>query len=140
MAKLLRYLFVAGNTRPNCCSQIETEQRRQAGESLLQERRFDLSRLNHSELARLRSFDSKAVLQAIALHAKRDITFQPTKSQDTERWHVNVSGKEYELLLNGPKFYDMRTKIGGGGAIDLVMYLYGLKFFEAVRFLQQRGF
>jgi hypothetical protein len=99
-----------------------------------------LTRLNPSELARLRSSDSKAVLQSIALHAKRDITYQPTKSQNTERWHVNVGGKEYELLLNGPKFYDTRTKRGGGGAIDLVMYLYGLRFLEAVRFLQQRSF
>lgn len=34
----------------------------------------------------------------------------------------------YEFLCDGPKFYDTRQKRGGGGAIDLVMYVFSLDF------------
>lgn len=34
--------------------------------------------------------------------------------------------------MRGPKFYDTRQKRGGGGAIDLAMYVYGLDFKAAV--------
>lgn len=91
------------------------------------------------ELIRLRHISAAEALQALANHAKRDITFQPTKSKQTQRWHANVCGREFELLLNGPKFFDTRTKSGGGGAIDLAIYLYGLSFNEAMQLLRQRG-
>jgi hypothetical protein len=76
--------------------------------------------------------DAAAVIIACATHAKRDATFVPTTAKDTERWHVNADGREFELLLHGPKFFDTRTKKGGGGAIDLVMHLYGVGFIEAL--------
>jgi hypothetical protein len=98
-----------------------------------------LARLLPEELVRLRRVDAAEALQALATHAKRDVTFQPTKSRPTQRWHANVGAREFELLLNGPKFFDTRTKTGGGGAIDLAIYLHGLSFNEAVRLLRQRG-
>lgn len=95
-------------------------------------------RLLPEELIRLRHISAAEALQALATHAKRDITFQPTKSNLTQRWHVNVEGREFELLLNGPKFFDTQTNSGGGGAIDLAIYLYGLSFSEAMQLLRQR--
>jgi hypothetical protein len=98
-----------------------------------------LARSHPEELTRLRSIAAAAALQALANYAKRDHTFQPTQAQGTERWHANAVGREYEFLLNGPKFFDTRAKTGGGGAIDLAIYLYGLNFGDAMRLLRQRG-
>ena len=58
--------------------------------------------------------------------------FIPLTRHNASRWHVNVAGRDYEFLCEGPKFYDTHQKRGGGGAIDLAMYLYGLDFKGAV--------
>jgi hypothetical protein len=99
-----------------------------------------MSRLSQEGLERLRNLASAQVVCACATHAKRDVTFEPMTATETERWHVNVDGREFELLLRGPKFYDTRAKRGGGGGIDLVMHLYSLNFKEAVALLQKAGF
>ena len=39
------------------------------------------------------------------------------------------------MTVTGPKFYNHDAKIGGGGAIDLVMHLRQVDFREAVRYL-----
>jgi hypothetical protein len=69
--------------------------------------------------------------------AKADITFRPLKNSSSSRWHASVGGREFELVLTGPKFWDTRAELGGGGAIDLVMHLTGLKFKDAVRQLEK---
>jgi len=99
-----------------------------------------MSRLSQEELEKLRNLAAAQVVCACATHAKRDVTFEPTTATETERWHVNAAGREFELLLRGPKFYDKRAKRGGGGAIDLVMHLYSLSFSEAVALLKKAGF
>lgn len=91
-----------------------------------------MSRLSQDELERFRAMDAAKVILVCATHAKRDTTFVPTTAIDTERWHVNADGREFELLLHGPKFYDTRARKGGGGAIDLVMHLFGVSFIEAL--------
>ena len=45
------------------------------------------------------------------------------------------SGFAWEVLVTGLKWYDVRTGQGGGGGIDLVMYLLGIDFVAAVKFL-----
>jgi len=42
-------------------------------------------------------------------------------------------------LCTGPKFWDVRVERGGGGAIDLVMHLYTIKFKAATTLLKERG-
>jgi hypothetical protein len=96
-------------------------------------------RQSAEELQRLRNIAARQTLVLIATHAKRDVTFQPMKLPDTERWHVNANGHEFELLINGAKFYDTRAKVGGGGAIDLAMHLFQLRFIEAMSFLKHRN-
>nr|WP_233176786.1 hypothetical protein [Ralstonia sp. ASV6] len=76
---------------------------------------------------------------ALATHAKRDSTFTPTKSAGTQRWHATAGTLHFELLLNGPKFFDTRAQAGGGGAIDLAIHLYRLSFNEAIGLLHARG-
>lgn len=98
-----------------------------------------MTRLNPQELARFRSIAAAQALVALAPYAKRDISFVPTKAIGTERWHACAGGREFELLLNGVKFFDVRANTGGGGAIDLAIHLYRGSFNDAIALLQQRG-
>jgi hypothetical protein len=65
-----------------------------------------------------------------------DPDFTPIKNGHTQRWHLNVEGRDFELLTTGPKFFDTHSKTGGGGAIDLAMHLTGLPFKQAVKLLK----
>ena len=91
--------------------------------------------MDNSTLERWRSLDADKVLVAIATHAKPDPTFQPVRSARTQRWHASMGAREFELLLTGPKFWDTRMEVGGGGAIDLACHLAGCSFKAAVRLL-----
>lgn len=79
------------------------------------------------------------VLQAVADHAKRDVSYVPVKTDRSSRWHASASGRDFELLCTGPKFWDTRANKGGGGALDLVMHLYQIPFLRAARLLEERG-
>lgn len=57
----------------------------------------------------------------------------------TARWHAAVSAREVEFLCNGPKFFDTRGSQGGGGAIDMAMWLLDVDFKQAVRLLRKKG-
>lgn len=95
--------------------------------------------MNRTVLERWRAMDARVVLNAIADHSKQDRTFDPRTSHDTTRWHANIAGRDVELLCTGPKFFDTRARRGGGGAIDLLMHLYGIDFKAAVARLRSRG-
>ncbi len=90
-------------------------------------------------LQRWRQLDAATVLLALAEHAKPDASFVPTKNAATRRWHANVRGREFELLLTGPKFWDSRAQCGGGGAVDLTMHLAGFGFRCAATVLKEHG-
>ena len=79
--------------------------------------------ISEANLTRWRELDASQVLAAIAEHAKKDLTFVPVKDMSSSRWHASVGGVDYELLLTGPRFWDCRSHVGGGGALDLVMHL-----------------
>lgn len=74
-----------------------------------------------------------AALDALGLYWKKDPDFVPIKDKSTVRLNVTVEGSAVELLATGCKWYDTRTEKGGGGAIDLAMYLLGLDFVAAVK-------
>lgn len=88
--------------------------------------------VDNFELERWRATPTLVVLQALADHAKQDLTFVPISSVATTRWHASISGRDFELLLTGPKFFDTRSNTGGGGAVDFVMHLCSLDFKSAV--------
>ena len=90
-------------------------------------------------LSRWRSLDARAVLRELADHVQEDRTYRPIGAVGTERLHVSAAGHDWELLVSGPKFFDMRTGQGGGGAVDLAMHLFGLPFKGAVSLLRERG-
>ena len=89
--------------------------------------------LDDLTLARWRQLDALAVLERLGCHSKLDTSFRPLSARGTKRFHVNAEGVEFELLLSGPRFFDIRAQRGGGGAIDLVMHLYRCDFKNAVR-------
>jgi hypothetical protein len=95
--------------------------------------------VNKTVLERWRAMDAHVVLNAIADYSKQDRTFDPRKSHDTTRWHAHIAGHDVELLCTGPKFFDTRAHRGGGGAVDMVMHLYGVDFKAAVAQLQSSG-
>jgi hypothetical protein len=94
-----------------------------------------MAAVDKSSLERWRSLDAVLVLRVFAEHAKQDLTFVPVKSSATTRWHAIAAGHNVELLLTGPKFWNTRDNVGGGGAIDLVMHLTGVDFKAATRML-----
>jgi hypothetical protein len=82
--------------------------------------------------------DAVAALMVLADFAKRDATFAPIKDKATTRWHATVQGRDFELLLTGPKFFDSRAEMGGGGAVDLTMHLFRVDFIAAAGILRRR--
>jgi hypothetical protein len=93
---------------------------------------------DRATLTPLREMPSEDALALLAIYCKVDSTFQPVKQPTARRWHARTSGGEFEILTTGPKWYDTRAKIGGGGAIDLAMHLLQLTFVDAVRILIER--
>jgi hypothetical protein len=95
--------------------------------------------VDNSELTRLRGLEALRTLGLLAEYVCVDRDFKPTKSHGTSRVHVSAAGVVWEFLVNGPKFYDTRSGAGGGGAIDLVMYVWGVPFKKAVAMLRRAG-
>lgn len=98
-----------------------------------------MPRVDSGDIGRWRSLDAAVALIALADHAKRDPTFEPIKDRAATRWHANVHGRDFELLLTGPKFFDTRAETGGGGAIDLAMHLLRTDFKTATGALRRKG-
>lgn len=96
-------------------------------------------RIDAADLIRWQGLEAVQVLDLLADYVKIDKTFAPTKDHDTRRVHVNAVGAEWEFLVSGPKFYDTRTRTGGGGAVDLVMHLWGVPFKKAAAVLKNAG-
>lgn len=98
-----------------------------------------MARATKAELDRWRTMDASHVLSILGTYSKSDSSYVPVKQQESERWHVTVAGRDFEILTTGPKFYDTRLKRGGGGAIDLTMHVLGLDFKAATAKLRQCG-
>lgn len=74
---------------------------------------------------RLRAIPLPAVLLAVGARAD---------AQDKSRWHTAQGA----ISVTGRKFFNWNRDCGGGGAIDLVIHLYGLDFKAAVAWLSSR--
>lgn len=95
--------------------------------------------MDKSLLERWRALPAEDALLAIADSAKPDPTYRPLKGVNSMRWHASFGQREFELLTTGPKFWDTRAQIGGGGAVDLAMHLACISFKDAVNLLRERG-
>ena len=94
-------------------------------------------RISKFTLQRWQRLDAALVIRGIADYAKQDVAFKPRRRSDTSRGNVRVHETEFELLVTGPQFFDPRVSKGGGGAVDLVMHVYGIDFKTAVRLLEK---
>ena len=102
-----------------------------------------MGRLSHNgdKVLRARNASLVSVLDALqrfgSLVFSRDLTFRPINDYRTERFFVTLAcdGHTVELLVTDSKCFDVRMKLGGGGAIDLYMYLFNVSFVVAVRAL-----
>ncbi len=95
--------------------------------------------VDNSVLSHWRAMDAVRVLTRLADHAKEDVSFTPNTALMTTRWHVRFGAREFELLCNGPKFFDTRAGTGGGGAVDLVIHCLGIDFKAAVQYLKRKN-
>ncbi|CAK0502789.1 Uncharacterised protein [Burkholderia pseudomallei] len=87
-------------------------------------------------LEQWRALDALLVLKQLGCYAKLDPTFHPISAQNTARYHVHANGRDWELLITGPKFWNTRANKGGGGAVDLVMHIFAVDFKRAVAILR----
>lgn len=92
-----------------------------------------------STLTKLRLMSFAATLRPLCTHAKADPTYRPTNELRSRRWHVTSPRGEFEIVETGVKWFDVRERTGGGGAIDLAMHLLGLSFVDAVKHLIVHG-
>jgi hypothetical protein len=92
-----------------------------------------LRSFNPSLVDNVRRLPLSDALDRLEWHWKKDVTFKPVKDKYTERWHVSNGGQVIELLVTGEKWFVPSDEKGGGGAIDLVMYLAKLNFVDAVK-------
>jgi hypothetical protein len=90
---------------------------------------------SQTTLMRLREMPSEDALARLATYLKADQSFQPAKDAASRRWQVRTAVGEFEILTTGVKWYDMRAKQGGGGAIDLAMHVLHVPFVIAVQHL-----
>ena len=95
--------------------------------------------VDNSELERLRCLSALDVLSLMADHAKVDRDFSPVRATGTRRVHVSAGGADWEILVDGARFYDTQAGKGGGGAVDLVMHLWRVPFKQAVKMLREAG-
>ncbi len=95
--------------------------------------------VDNSELVRLRGLAVLGVLHLMAEHTKLDRDFAPVRAFNTRRVHVTAAGADWELLVDGARFFDTRERKGGGGAVDLVMHLWRVPFKQAVKMLREAG-
>ena len=98
-----------------------------------------LKSFDPATLTRLREMAAGDALALLAIHVKADPTYLPLKADHSRRWHASTTHGECEILTTGLKWYDTRTHRGGGGAIDLAMYVLGLSFVDAVKHLMGEG-
>jgi hypothetical protein len=82
---------------------------------------------------------SEHALAMLAIDVKADPTYVPLKAAQSRRWQARTNCGDFEILTTGPKWYDTRAKMGGGGAIDLAMHVLGLSFVDAVKLLSERS-
>lgn len=94
-------------------------------------------KFSDEELKRLREVPLLKALDALELHYQHDPDYKPRKFQESMRVIVSVKDLVYTLQITGMRWYDMHSKAGGGGAIDLTMHLMQCDFFQAAKLLQK---
>jgi len=99
----------------------------------------DRGRFDQDAVLRARGLSIEDALARLGLYWKVDRDFQPVKDSSTKRIFVSVGNRVVELLVTNLKWYDVKAKRGGGGAIDLAMHLCTTDFVTAMKSLGSAG-
>lgn len=84
---------------------------------------------------RARKLKLHKVLTELCTYCSQDRTYEPKKNPDSKVFVIEINGRRFNnLLITGERWFDLDTK-NGGGAIDLIMYLRGISFVQAVKLL-----
>lgn len=85
---------------------------------------------------RVRKLKLHKVLTELCTYCSQDRTYEPKKNPDSKVFVIEIDGRRFNnLLITGERWFDLDTEKGGGGAIDLIMYLRGISFVQAVKLL-----
>ncbi len=93
-----------------------------------------------ADVAALRATPLTEALELLGYHVQLDRDYRPRSCADTVRVIAEATNRPlvFELLITGPKWWDLRAGMGGGGAIDLVMHVESMPYRNAVRALRRR--
>lgn len=94
-------------------------------------------RFDEKLLTQFREQKTEETFKYLGLYYSIDRDFVPVGNPNTKRFNVSVNNQVFEIVSTGVKWFDTRWKKGGGGAIDLVMHLYGVDFVAAVKILMK---
>ena len=95
-------------------------------------------RFDETFLADLRKMEVEEALLLLNIPYKADRTYRPRLDPDSKRLLVSMDYvSPTELLVTRQKWFSSQKKIGGGGAIDLVMFLFKVDFVTAVKKLEK---
>lgn len=93
-------------------------------------------RFSDAEIHTARNQDLETVLRFLGQYVTQDKTYVPKKNENSKLFVAEINGRRFSnLLITGERWFDLDAKKGGGGAIDLTMYLMNVCFVKAVKLL-----
>lgn len=93
-------------------------------------------RITEEFLAWARSLTPQETFDKIGLYYKVNSEFKTNTAGEVQLYVQPDGHRMYVLNCNGVKWTDHSTGVGKGGAIDLLMYIYGVKFYRAIQMIQ----
>ena len=96
------------------------------------------SRFDEAFLEKLRRVPLPETLDRLDVPWRIDESFKPRKRPTERCILVWIADEERRIVYDGLKWTDQTKKISGGGAIDVLVKLFGYDFVGAVRALKCR--
>ena len=102
-------------------------------------RKFSRRSFDEFDVSRARNMPLRRALEVLHLDWRRDADYRPVKDCNSVSVHVLNGSQAFHLIVTGAKWYDVRAKRGGCGAIDLAMHVLRVPFVDAVKMLTAGG-
>lgn len=93
--------------------------------------------IDPQQLEALRNLSVTELALVLGLPCSRDITYQSQRHAHSVCYRIMVSAKIYQIISTGSKWFSALQGVGGGGAIDLTMHLYGEPYQAALQRLRK---
>lgn len=89
-------------------------------------------RFDDELITRFRVMTVEKAALLLGLYCKKDLHYESTTHKNSTCYHISKDGEVFEVIVTQLKWFSTRRGIGGGGAIDLTMHLYGEPFKAAL--------